>query len=334
MKGCIYSLLIAANLLSVLNSFGQAPQFSQFYATPSYTNPALTGDARASRLTLNFRNQWASLGTAFNTAVVGFDTYVDPKDIGWGILAIHDQRGQALQSNMLAGQFSKLTYLSSSRELRLAGGIQAAWVSNRWNADNLVYVADLMGVTDPLAATGLSENRFSFSLGTLLEFVPRDDEKASWWWGGSWHNMAVNADKWMGQRFGLQAGTKIPFDSPELFGNHLGHDLDRETALSLAVQVRKQGPLYQLDLGGNLIYSPLLVGLWYRGMGFSEARRDAIIPTLGFLSANILLQVSYDIPVSSLGFSTGALELTLWYGFDDLVRYKGNGRNSRSFLRY
>lgn len=311
----------------------QAPHLSQFNAMPAYNNPALVGDAKVSRMLVNFRNQWATLGTAFNTGMVGFDTYDEKREIGWGGFALHDQRGSALQSNMLAGQLSKLTYINSNRQLRLIGGIQAAWVSNRWNADNLTYVSDLMGLPDPLSLNALSENRLSFSLGSVLEYVPLDPDRASWWMGTAWHHVAVDTDKWMGQRFGVQGGLKLPFDSPGIFGNKLGHDLDRETSMNLGFHVQKQANLYQMVVGGNLVYTPLIVGLWYRGLVAGD-RRDALIPTLGFISANVMFQVSYDIPVSSLGLNTGALELTLWYGFDNLVSFRGNSRNVRNFLKF
>lgn len=311
----------------------QAPHFSQFNAIPSYNNPALVGDAKVPRLAVNFRNQWATIGNAFNTGIVSFDSYDSKRDIGWGGYAIHDQRGNALQSNMLAGQISKLTYINSNRSLRLIGGAQAAWISNRWNAADLVYVSDLMGLPDPIALNSLSENRFSFSLGSVLEHVPSSPERASWWLGAAWHHVAVDTDKWMGQRFGLQGGLKLPFDSPGFFGNSLGHDLDRESSLNLGFHARKQGNLYQMEVGTNVVYSPMIVGLWYRGFVAGD-RRDAVIPTLGFISANVMFQVSYDIPVSTLGFNTGALELTLWYGFNDLVSFRGNSRNVRHLLKF
>lgn len=333
MRSRIYAIMFCALWGAGHRLAAQAPQFSQFNAIPAYNNPALTGDAKVPRLSVNFRNQWATLGTAFNTGVVAFDSYDDKRDIGWGGYAIHDQRGSALQSNVLAGQVSKLAYINSNRQLRLIGGVQASWVSNRWNADHLVYVSDLMGFPDPLVQSSLSENRISFSLGSVLEYVPLDPDRASWWLGTAWHNVAVDSDKWMGQRFGVQGGLKLPFDSPGIFGNNLGHDLDRESSLNLGVHAWKQGNLYQMEVGANVVYTPLIVGLWYRGL-VAGARRDAVIPTLGFISANVMFQVSYDIPVSSLGLNTGALELTLWYGFGDLVLFRGNSRNGRNFLKF
>lgn len=330
MRGGIFCLLL---LIISLSSSGQAPHFSQFNALHAYNNPALVGDAKVPRLSMNFRNQWATLGTAFNTGIVSFDTYNQEKEIGWGAFAIHDQRGNALQSNMVATQLSKLAYINSNRQLRLIGGLQAAWVSNRWNDDYLTYVSDYMGLPDPLALKAITENRISFSMGSVLEYVPQSPEQASWWLGTTWQHIAVGTDKWMGQRFALQGGMKIPFDSPGFFGNRLGHDLDRETSVNMGIQIQKQATLYQLILGANLVYTPLIVGVWYRGLGVGN-RRDAIIPTLGFISANVMFQVSYDIPVSSLGFNAGALELTLWYGFENLVSFRGNSRNVRNFLKF
>ena len=43
--------------------YAQDPQFSQYYASPIYHNPAFAGGAHAPRLIANYRNQWSSLGS-------------------------------------------------------------------------------------------------------------------------------------------------------------------------------------------------------------------------------------------------------------------------------
>ncbi|CAG5007507.1 hypothetical protein DYBT9275_04061 [Dyadobacter sp. CECT 9275] len=317
---------------------GQSPQFSQFYANPIYSNPALAGDAGTPRFIANYRNQWASVGTAFQTAAFSFDTYAEDAGVGLGFQALHDQRGHTLRSSQLSAQASKLVYLDGQKEYRLIGGLQGTWTSNTWNGDDLSYVSQFLGTADPLATMAVTQNRVSASAGFILEYVPSSAYDATYWLSSAWHNIGVNQDVSIEhQRINIQVGTKIPIDIPPFFGNNLGSDLDRESALTMALQVRKQGPSRQMDAGFNIIASPLLFGVWYRGMVWGATRRDALIGTVGWARGNILLQTSYDLPVSSLGLDTGAFEISVWYGIDALFRFTGKGgndRRGRKCLRY
>ncbi|TDE12008.1 PorP/SprF family type IX secretion system membrane protein [Dyadobacter psychrotolerans] len=316
----------------------QSPQFSQFYSNPIYTNPAFAGDAGTPRFIANYRNQWASVGTPFQTAAFSFDTYAEDAGIGFGMQALHDQRGSALKSDQLSAQVSKLVFLDGQKEYRLIGGLQGAWTSNRWNGDDLSYVSQFLGSSDPMAAVGITTNRVTASAGVLLEYVPKSDYDATYWISSAWHNIGVNEDISIEhQNVNFQVGTKIPIEIPSFFGNNLGRDLERESAVTLAMQVRKQGTSRQLDAGFNIITSPLLFGVWYRGMIFGPTRRDALIGTVGWAMGNVMLQTSYDLPVSSLGQDTGSFEVSVWYGIDALFRFTGKGshdRRSRKCLRY
>lgn len=331
-------LLILFISVSFLQTYAQAPQFSQFYSNPLYTNPAYAGDAGTPRFIANYRNQWASIGIPFQTAAFSFDTYAEDAAVGLGFQAMHDQRGPALKSDQLSAQISKMVFLDGQKELRLIGGLQGTWTSNSWNGSDLTYVSQFLGSNDPMSTNGLSSNKLTLSAGGVLEYVPRYEEDISVWFSGAWHNIGINDNVSIEhQRINFQLGTKIPIEIPAFFGNNLGRDMNRESALNIAVQVRKQGVSRQMDAGFNILYSPLLVGLWYRGMILGNTRRDAAIGTVGWASGNMLFQASYDLPVSSLGLDTGAFEISIWYGIDALFRFSGKGsqdRRGRKCLRY
>ena len=97
----------------------QAPQFSQFYTNPLFQNPALAGDAGTTRLIANYRNQWMSVGTPFQTSAFSLDTYAEDAQVGLGIQALYDRRGGMLQSGHLAGQVSRLFYLDANNTFAL-----------------------------------------------------------------------------------------------------------------------------------------------------------------------------------------------------------------------
>jgi type IX secretion system PorP/SprF family membrane protein len=331
-------LLVIVSVAGYMDSLAQSPQFSQFYANPIYSNPAFAGDAGASRFIVNYRNQWASIGTPFQTAAFSFDTYADDVGIGVGVQALHDQRGPALVSDQLSAQISKMIFLDAQKELRLIGGFQAAWASNRWNGDNLTYVSQFLGSQDPLAAVPLSSSRFTVSGGAILEYVPRNEDEVAYWFSTAWHNVGVNDPVSIEhQRLNFQLGSKIPVNIPSFFGNYLGSEMDRQSTLNLGLQIRKQGMDRQMEAGFNMHISPLVLGAWYRGMIFGKSRRDALVGTAGWAYGNMFFQASYDLPVSSLGVDTGAFEISIWYGLDSLFSLAGKGakdRRSRRCMRY
>lgn len=331
---CSFSLaLIAANWC-----LAQSPQFSQFYANPMYTNPAFAGDAGAPRLIANYRNQWSAIGTPFQTATFSFDSYAEDIGMGFGVQALHDQRGPALQSNQIAIQTSLLKPLGGQENFRFIGGLQLAWTSNRWNGDNLSYVSQFLGSTDPLALPGISQNRITVSAGGIFENVPSTRQDASYWLSAAFHNLRVKDEISIEQRrVNVQIGTRIPFERDPFWGNYLGGDSYRESALTISAQFRAQGMSRQLDAGFNVLNSPVILGLWYRGLLFGDKRRDALIGTAGWAMGKMLVQASYDLPVSSLGFDTGSFEISIWYGIDAIFSFTGKGghdRKSRKCLRY
>ena len=60
----------------------------------------------------------------------------------------------------------------------------------------------------------------------------------------------------------LHAGLRIPFGGY----TGLGDELDREMSISPAINYKFQGKYDQLDLGVYVTYSPIVLGLWYRGL--------------------------------------------------------------------
>ncbi|MEZ4904804.1 MAG: PorP/SprF family type IX secretion system membrane protein [Spirosomataceae bacterium] len=331
MKKRLIPVLIAVGF--GFEATAQAPQFSQFYTNPIFQNPALAGDAGAGRFIVNYRNQWQSVGIPYQTMAASFDTYAEDAQVGLGIQLMHDRRGAFMKSNSVAGQVSRQFVLDANSYYRLTPGLQAAWVSNQWNGSDLTFVAQYAtGMPDPLAQPDWTDNRLAVSSGLRFDYDPQTDHEASYWAGISYHNMGYRNDDWLRERWGLQMGAQFPLGASP-FSHGYGRDLDRESALSLALQLRRQGVNKQLDVGANLIFSPLLFGLWYRGLLVDPKRRDALIGTIGWARDKLLFQASYDLTISSLGTDTGTFELAVWYGLDALFSFSGKNRNARRKTR-
>src|SRR4029079_4818753 len=99
-------LFFVAFMLLLLGAPGlfvsaQDAHFSQYYATPLQTNPAMTGvfDGKF-RLSNSFRNQWSSLGKGYSTLHLSADApvakgFLGSNFFGLGFLLYQDKAGEA-----------------------------------------------------------------------------------------------------------------------------------------------------------------------------------------------------------------------------------------------
>jgi hypothetical protein len=98
-----------------------------------------------------------------------------------------------------------------------------------------------------------------------------------------------------------------------------------EATISPNILYRLQGETQQLNLGLYVNKGPLVGGIWYRGMFFTDYK-DAFIVTVGIKSDVVQFGYSYDLTVSELTPATGgAHEISMTIQFDC--------RNKRSKFR-
>src|SRR5688572_25484301 len=95
----IYGFILG--FASVCTLHAQDPEFSQFYAAPIYTNPAMAGTAfcnrmSAGRISINYRNQWPSLPGTFRSFNASYDQHYEKIGGGIGLMATYDRAGAGL----------------------------------------------------------------------------------------------------------------------------------------------------------------------------------------------------------------------------------------------
>jgi len=123
MKNSIIVLLI----LIGQNSFGQDPQFGQFFASPLNINPALTAHINADwRLISNIRDQWIGPASPYVTGTVSFDmklfqekipnvSTTDDNVFGIGGMLMYDRSMSGIQKSTYAS-------LNLSYHIKIAEG--------------------------------------------------------------------------------------------------------------------------------------------------------------------------------------------------------------------
>ena len=91
MKRIIYLLILL--FIIVVDSLGQDPTFSQFYANKLYLSPSFAGATEQYRFAMNYRNQWPAVPGVFHTYSISFEKAMPNFNSGIGVLATYDVAG-------------------------------------------------------------------------------------------------------------------------------------------------------------------------------------------------------------------------------------------------
>lgn len=319
-KYILIALFLSAGLRG---AHAQDIQFSQFYAVPTYQNPAFAGSAHAPRGILHNRLQWLRLNSNYKTVFVSGDTYMSKYRSGVGIIASRDWQGDGILNSTEVGlQYAYELPVSAAVTVR--AGLQASLVSRSLNYSTLRFpgeFTDTTGYTGPSGRhpTG-SENIIypDFSSG-LIAYT----DKA--WIGISAHHLSQPSQSFVGD----PANSRLPINVAFTGGykihiqqsGYLAYTQDeKEISITPTFHYKFQGKSDQLDLGLYGIYDQLLAGFWYRGLPIKKYNPDipnneAVILFLGWRVENWSFGYSYDITISRLvqARTRGAHEFNITY---------------------
>ncbi|HQB35969.1 MAG TPA: PorP/SprF family type IX secretion system membrane protein [Bacteroidales bacterium] len=308
MKRIKYIALLSFILF--LDSYGQDPTFSQFYANPLYLAPSFAGATEEYRLGLNYRNQWPAIPGVFHTYSISFDKAMPNFNSGFGILASYDVAGSGNLSTTNIGLLYSYDF-NISDDWHIRPGVHFKFYYLGLDIYKLVFNSQLTASgTSPSVYPPPFDNIADVDFATsALAYNDRI------WAGFTLDHLLVPKTSF----YGDDSNVPIKFN---LFG---GLQLIRKTrlrvklqeTLSVALNFQKQAKFYQTDIGLYYFKSPLIFGLWYRGIPFMTSQAgDAIIGLIGFKSDNLHIGYSYDFTISNLISSTaGAHEVSLVYEF-------------------
>lgn len=311
-------------------AMAQDPQYSQFYAAPLYHNPAFAGSSYRDRVAFNYRNQWPAIPGAFVNYSASYDHFFRKFNSGFGIILNNSKAGSGeLQAFSGAALYSY--QLALNQEWALRAGLQFGAGHRSLNFYRLTFSDQLneQGIPtqtqDPSAGAYNPVTYFDAGAGLLL-FSER------YWFGLASHHMnqpnqsLTEEEAILPMRITFNAGMRIPLETS--YGSRKSRYGEPDKTFSPVMLFRHQGGFNQLDVGGYLYYSPMVVGLWYRGLPVLNSRKgfynhDALIVLVGYKLPNISFGYSYDLTVSRLSPATGgAHEISLAYEFEPKIKIK------------
>jgi type IX secretion system PorP/SprF family membrane protein len=310
-----------------INVSAQHYQFSQFYAAQTYLNPAFTGANACSRLSANYRNQWAAIPGTFTTYQVTYDHFVKSINSGLGLQVVSDKAGSG---NLKTTEFRALYayQLQINRKFAARAGFSAGGVQRSIDYSALVFGDQIARGGAANSVEDISTVRttyFDASVGMLFY--------SSTSWGG----FSINHINQPNQSL-LQESSKLPGE----FKVHGGHKFllegdDSESnkkgaeknSISVVANFKKQQKFNQLDIGFYYSRNYFVVGTWYRGIPLRKPyswyrNNDAVIILVGLSTDKFNVGYSYDITVSKLTnvSSNGTHEVSMSYQFCNTKKKK------------
>lgn len=316
--------IVLLSFILFQHGYSQDPTYSQFYANPLYLAPSFAGATEEYRLGLNYRNQWPAIPGVFHAYSISFDRAMPNFNSGLGILASYDVAGSGELSTTNIGLLYSYDF-NISRDWHIRPGVHFKFYYLGLDIYKLVFNSQMTGSgTTPSVYPPPFDNVADVDFATsALIYNDRI------WAGFTLDHLLVPKTSFYGE----DAHVPVKFN---LFG---GVQLVKKTrlrvkmeeTLSIALNFQKQANFYQTDVGLYYFKSPLIFGLWYRGIPFMTSQAgDAIIGLVGFKNDYLHIGYSYDFTISNLITSTaGAHEISLVYEFTS-VAFKSQRRKMRA----
>lgn len=302
MKNLVLS--IASIVLCSWNAHAQQdPMVSQYMFNGLYLNPAYAGSHDYWTSTLNYRNQWVGLDGAPQTMIGAIDGPIRNKNIGLGLILLHDQIGVTAQNTAIVNYAYQI---KTSATTKLALGVNAGFsqFSARltdltvWDKDQ-VFQNDITSKVLPRFGVGMyyygKKHYIGFSIPTLFAY-----------------------QKGMNFSLDLSRATFLRRHCLLTAGYVFGISRDIKLKPSVLIKYVENAPV-QADFNLAMVYRDKF---W---IGASYRTSDAIAVILEYqTNEHFRVGYAYDITTSKLrNYSSGSHEIMIGWDFGkELVKVK------------
>jgi type IX secretion system PorP/SprF family membrane protein len=339
----IFPILVVLSVLGIVpNAVSQDMNYSQYFSTPIYYNPAYTGINTGVRARFLYRNQWPSLPISFKSYYFSADLGDRnlPGSGGLGIIINQDTPGVGLINNFGAALTIGVRIPITSFMVSQIG-VKAGIMQRRVNWDDLVYSNNLDpkygNIYPSLVPSPEADKRVvpDFGVGGVLQFInPAGNVSGnigfavdhifrpdvSFLSTGS----APYPRKWIGQ-FDVILST-----GPGGSSSSMSRGSDDPLKVNIGGIYQNQASLNSLQVGLNLLKYNIYVGGWFKST-MTGVVNSSIALVAGYKYAfyedmNIKFIYSYDLQISgALQGTGGAHEISLILEFDKLSIFGGGG---------
>lgn len=325
-------LTVCLSVFNVKEAAAQDIHFSQFDQAPLFLNPALTCLTADFRGTVNYRDQWGSIGTPFRTGAASVELALLKKRgkkayLGTGLSFFSDRSGDIeLNNTQIRATVNAIVPINETNTL--SAGLQGGYGQVSYSPEKMRWQSQYDGTAFNAALPGEAVNNTSSSFGDFSFGV-------NWSYGKD--QMYISANNELKFNLGMAMyhlnTPTVSFynkDSESLFAKYSIHGNGtiglKNTNLLLvpSFMMLFQGPSTQYTVGTMLKYV-LKEDSKYTGYvkgasvgaGVYMRAKDAIITQVLLEFGNYGLGISYDINTSDLRAATNARG-----GFEVMLRYR------------
>jgi type IX secretion system PorP/SprF family membrane protein len=297
-------LIITASFLISNEMFAQQdPMVSQYMFNGLYLNPAYAGSHKYWSSTLSFRSQWVGFDGAPETAIAAVDGPIADKNMGLGLILLHDQIGVTRQNTAIAN-YSYQIKTSETSKFSMGVNFGVSQFSAKltdltvWDQDQ-VFDNDLTSRILPRFGVGAyyygQKYYLGFSIPTL--FAYQKDKN---------FNFDLSRSTFLRRHYLLTGG--YVFETSK----------DIKIKPSILLKYVKNAPL-EADFNLSTVYKDMI---W---LGVSYRTGDAIAFIVEY-QTNSYFRVgyAYDVTISKLrNYSAGSHEIMIGIDFGkELVKVK------------
>jgi type IX secretion system PorP/SprF family membrane protein len=339
-KVLLYSLSLTLGILLCLPAMAQDINYTQYFSTPLYYNPAFTGLNTGLRARFTFRDQWPTLPVDIKSYYFSAD--IGDRNLpgagGLGIMIQSDNPGYGLINNLQAALTLGVRVPVTSYMV-IQVGVKAAVVQRLVNWDELVFSDQLDPKYGNIYQTGFippdADKRVfpDFAAGGILQFISPE--------GNINGNVGFAVDHLFrpDQAFLTNASAPLPrkyvahgdvviasgYSSSSFY-----RSADEPLKVNIGFIYQNQAKFNSLELGLNLLKFNIYLGGWYKTtMSGNTGTSIALLAGYRYMFApdmSIKFIYSYDLQVSkSLAGTGGAHEISLVLEFDQLSLFGGGG---------
>lgn len=302
-------LLTLVLQMGCLVANAQDPQFSQFYGTPLYTNPAFAGASGNIRINLAYRDQYVGITNNFRTSFAAIDARVAKLGGGLGLTVLNDVAGDGrLTTNQISAVYAFQTALN--RKIRLSAAVQTTIVQKSYDWSKFDFgdeIDDRFGFINPTSEPLGNQQRFfpNFATGFLVY-------SDKFFGGAAVHNIIEP-----NQSFYFENSPNEEFKLPRRITAHAGANVfltnqrneQERVVLSPNILYMTQRNFNQLNLGLYIKKQALTTGIWFRQ---TSKNTDAAIVLLGLKFPKFRVGYTFDITVSGAKTATqGSHEVSM-----------------------
>lgn len=287
--------------------FAQDPHFTQINRIPSFYNPAAAGNGvEHIRLTMLYRNQWASVTSPFVTQGFFFDKQVGK--VGLGANLVNNSAGDAGIRQLLLNGI--LNYRFDFNRHHFTAGMQVGLIQKSFDPSKMTFDDQFLPDQgfDPSHATAetfsyTKVTRPDLGLGMFWTYGKPGSDRAFPFVGISAQHILQPKETFIID----QNTVPIKFNAHAGIGIHVNDDLQ----IIPSVLFVKQQHSSEL-VAGTVVRLPLQDRNMVEG-GIYYRHGDAMALYGAYQWNNLLLGASYDVNISGLTKGPGAFELTLTY---------------------